>query len=89
MAIIHLYLDKNNNSNNKIIDILKKHSIDFLQFNIKNTKENIKLYDLESVPALKFKDLVISDINENSINSIVNEFNNFISSLPTIPQNKF
>lgn len=87
MAIIHLYLDKDNNSNNKIIDLLREHSVDFLQFNIKNTKENIKLYDLESVPALKFKDLVINDVYENSINSIVNEFNNFVSTLPA-PQTK-
>lgn len=83
MSFIHLYLDKNNNSNDELINLLKNHNIDFLQHNIENNETYINAYNLESLPAIKFKDSIIHDINENSVKTIVNEFNNFVDNLPT------
>lgn len=84
MSLIHLYLDKYNDSNNEIIDLLKEQNINFLQYNIKNNETNIKKYELESIPTLKFKDLVINEITEESIKKIINKFNEFVDGLPTI-----
>lgn len=87
MSFIHLYLDKDNNSNDELINLLKNYNIDFLQHNIKNNETYINAYELESLPAIKFKDSIIHDINEESIKTIVNEFNNFIYTLPSIKSN--
>lgn len=87
MSFIHLYLDKDNDSNNELINILKNYNIDFLQHNIENNETYINAYELESLPAIKFKDSIIHDINEESIKTIVDEFNNFIDSLPSIKSN--
>lgn len=87
MSFIHLYLDKDNDSNDELINLLKNYNIDFLQHNIKNNETYISAYELESLPAIKFKDSIIHDINEESIKTIVDEFNNFIYSLPSIKSN--
>lgn len=84
MSLIQLYLDKDNDSNNEIINLLKEQSVNFLQYNIKNNKTNIKKYGLTSIPTLKFKDLIINDINEETIKEVVNKFNAFIDNLPVI-----
>lgn len=87
MSFIHLYLDKDNDSNDELINLLKNYNIDFLQHNIKNNETYISAYELESLPAIKFKDSIIHDINKESIKTIVDEFNNFIDSLPSIKSN--
>ena len=87
MSFIHLYLDKDNDSNDELINLLKNYNIDFLQHNIKNNETYISAYELESLPAIKFKDSIIHNINEESIKTIVDEFNNFIDSLPSIKSN--
>lgn len=87
MSFIHLYLDKDNDSNDELINLLKNYNIDFLQHNIKNNETYINTYELESLPAIKFKDSIIHDINEESIKTIVNKFNNFIDTLPSIKSN--
>lgn len=87
MSFIHLYLDKDNDSNDELINLLKNYNIDFLQHNIKNNETYISAYELESLPAIKFKDSIIHDINKESIKTIVDEFNNFIYSLPSIKSN--
>lgn len=87
MSFIHLYLDKDNDSNDELINLLKNYNIDFLQHNIKNNETYISAYELESLPAIKFKDSIIHNINEESIKTIVDEFNNFIYSLPSIKSN--
>lgn len=87
MSFIHLYLDKDNDSNDELINLLKNYNIDFLQHNIKNNETYISAYELESLPAIKFKDSIIHNINEESIKTIVDEFNNFINSLPSIKSN--
>ncbi len=87
MSFIHLYLDKDNDSNDELINLLKNYNIDFLQHNIKNNETYISAYELESLPAIKFKDSIIHDINEESIKTIVDKFNNFIDSLPSIKSN--
>lgn len=84
MSLIQLYLDKDNDSNNEIINLLKEQNINFLQYNIKNNETNIKKYELESIPTLKFKDLIINNITKESIKKIVNKFNEFVDELPTI-----
>ena len=87
MSFIHLYLDKDNDSNDELINLLKNYNIDFLQHNIKNNETYISAYELESLPAIKFKDSIIHNINEESIKTIVDKFNNFIYSLPSIKSN--
>ena len=87
MSFIHLYLDKDNDSNDELINLLKNYNIDFLQHNIKNNETYISAYELESLPAIKFKDSIIHNINEESIKTIVDKFNNFIDSLPSIKSN--
>lgn len=87
MSFIHLYLDKDNDSNDELINLLKNYNIDFLQHNIENNETYINAYELESLPAIKFKDSIIHDINEESIKTIVDEFNNFIDTLPSIKSN--
>lgn len=87
MSFIHLYLDKDNDSNDELINLLKNYNIDFLQHNIKNNETYISAYELESLPAIKFKDSIIHNINKESIKTIVDEFNNFIDSLPSIKSN--
>lgn len=87
MSFIHLYLDKDNDSNDELINLLKNYNIDFLQHNIKNNETYISAYELESLPAIKFKDSIIHNINEESIKTIVDKFNNFINSLPSIKSN--
>ena len=87
MSFIHLCLDKDNDSNDELINLLKNYNIDFLQHNIKNNENYISAYELESLPAIKFKDSIIHNINEESIKTIVDEFNNFIDSLPSIKSN--
>lgn len=87
MSFIHLYLDKDNDSNDELINLLKNYNIDFLQHNIKNNETYISAYELESLPAIKFKDSIIHDINEESIKTIVDKFNNFINTLPSIKSN--
>ena len=64
MSFIHLYLDKDNDSNDELINLLKNYNIDFLQHNIKNNETYISAYELESLPAIKFKDSIIHNINE-------------------------
>ena len=87
MSFIHLYLDKDNDSNDELINLLKNYNIDFLQHNIKNNETYISAYELESLPAIKFKDSIIHNINEESIKTIVDKFNNFINTLPSIKSN--
>lgn len=87
MSFIHLYLDKDNDSNDELINLLKNYNIDFLQHNIKNNETYISAYELESLPAIKFKDSIIHDINKESIKTIVDKFNNFINTLPSIKSN--
>ena len=87
MSFIHLYLDKDNDSNDELINLLKNYNIDFLQHNIKNNETYISAYELESLPAIKFKDSIIHDINKESIKTIVYKFNNFINTLPSIKSN--
>ena len=87
MSFIPLYLDKDNDSNDELINLLKNYNIDFLQHNIKNNETYISAYELESLPAIKFKDSIIHNINEESIKTIVDKFNNFINTLPSIKSN--
>ena len=54
---------------------------------LKNNETYISAYELESLPAIKFKDSIIHNINEESIKTIVDKFNNFIDSLPSIKSN--
>ena len=82
MSLIHLYLDKNNNSNDDLIKLLRKHHIDFLQHNIENNDTYLKSYDLKNIPAAKFEKSIIYDINENSVKALVEEFINFTDAIP-------
>lgn len=82
MSLIHLYLDKNNNSNSKLIELFRNHNIDFLQHNIENNEINLKSYDIKNIPAAKFEKSTIYDINEKSIETLIEEFNNFVETIP-------
>lgn len=84
MSLIQLYLDKDDDSNNEIINLLKEHNVNFLQYNIKNNETNIKKYKLESIPTLKFKDLIINNITKETVKKVVDKFNAFVDKLPTI-----
>lgn len=88
MSLIHIYIDKDDQSNNKFIDILKEQHIDFLQYNIKNKERELNKYNLESLPAIKFKDSLTYDINEDSINETIENFNNFVNSLHVVNTKK-
>lgn len=84
MSLIQLYLDKDDDSNNEIINLLKEQNVNFLQYNIKNNETNIKKYKLESIPTLKFKDLIINNITKETVKKVVDKFNAFVDKLPTI-----
>lgn len=83
MSLIHLYLDKEDKSS-KLITLLKKQNINFLQTNLDNNNEYLKVYSLEQLPAIKFKDMLTYDTSEESVNEIIDKFNDFIHSLPNI-----
>lgn len=87
MSLIHIYLDKSNDSSREVIDLLRSKNIDFLQTNVKNTEETLKNYKLQSLPAIKFKDNLVYDITENSINGIISKFNSYICTLPNTTLN--
>lgn len=83
MSLISLYLDRDN-INYNLINSLKKHNIDFLQYNLKNDKAHMEAYNLTSLPSIRFKDTLINKITKESIKNIVNEFSNFVNNLPLI-----
>ncbi len=88
MSLIHLYTPKEEDCD-KVISLLRKQNIDFLQTKISNDKESLKVYDLTKLPALKFKDTLLYDITKESVNAIVNKFQNYICALPNTPISKF
>lgn len=83
MSLIHLYLDKENISSDLIL-LFRKQNIDFLQTNIANKEEYLKAYKIDQLPAIRFKDTLIYDTSKESVNKIINKFNDFIYSLPNI-----
>lgn len=83
MSLIHIYLDKNNNSNTDLIKLFKNHHVDFLQYNIESSDTCLKSYDLSDLPAAKFEKSVIYNINDKSVESLVEEFINFTETIPS------
>lgn len=83
MSLIRLYLDRDN-INYNLINLLKKHNIDFLQYNLKNDKIHMDAYNITSLPSIRFKDTLINKITKNSVKTIINDFNNFVNNLPII-----
>lgn len=82
MSLIHVYIDKKDTSKDKYIKLIKKNNINFLEFNIPNDEKYKLNYGIDSLPAIRFKDKIIYDINEKSINEVIENFNSFVKNLP-------
>lgn len=81
MSLIHLYINKNTYDKN-IPDLLKINNLDFLEYKVSDSE--IAFHNIESVPAIKFKDKIIYNVNADTIKDICDQFNNYINTLPSV-----
>lgn len=81
MSFIHLYVDKNKNDRN-LIDILRTNNLDFLEYRLSDSEKS--LYNIEHIPAIKFRDKIIYDLSESNLKHIYKDFNTYVNNLPSV-----
>ena len=79
MSLIHIYLDKECDSRQKFLKLLKNSNVNFLEFNLNNDEITKSNYKIDKLPAI---------IDEDSVKKIIEKFNSFIENLPK-PNNSF
>ena len=84
MSLIHLYTNKNEH-NESLLNLLKINNLDFLEYKL--NESDISFYNIKSIPAIKFKDTIMYDLNENNIKIIYDQFITYIDTLPSVNKN--
>ncbi len=88
MSLIHIYLDKECDSRQKFLKLLKNSNVNFLEFNLNNDEITKSNYKIDKLPAIKFENEIVYEIDEDSVKKIIEKFNSFIENLPK-PNNSF